>query len=265
MKDQLLQLARSEKPVSRKNFAREYLQLYLLRLLHERGQQGSLAFVGGTALRLLHGLARFSEDLEFTAIEGQSLRAVDLFKSLKAACVAAGYGVGLKAKDTRTVASAMFRFEGLPKELGLSKDGRLALSVKLEIDMHPPAGAVCTRSLVQRFFPIALVHHDLPSLMAGKLHALLARPWPKGRDWYDLVWYLTAHKHLQPNQGMLENALVQTEDDPAWAERWPERLREKLAELDWAKIRKDLEPFLERPADMEQLEPDLIDGLLAAR
>lgn len=59
------------------------------------------------------------------------------------------------------MANAFFRFVGLPRGMGWSRDPRVSLSIKLEIDLRPPEGAVLETRLVQRFFPIALRHHDL--------------------------------------------------------------------------------------------------------
>ncbi|MBK7599829.1 MAG: nucleotidyl transferase AbiEii/AbiGii toxin family protein [Acidobacteria bacterium] len=60
---------------------------------------------------------------------------------------------------------------------------------------------------------LLLQHYDLPSLMAGKLHAILARKYAKGRDWYDLVWYLSQRSPVEPNVELLQNALDQTHGD----------------------------------------------------
>jgi hypothetical protein len=137
--------------------------------------------------------------------------------------------------------------------------------VKVEIDHRPPEGAQVETTLVQRFFPVALRHHDLQSLFSGKLHALLARPWPKGRDWFDLVWYLTEKAGTEPNLVLLENALVQTGLDATLAKHWSRALSERLRRLDWAAVERDLEPFVERPGDLRHLSKDAIDKLLLRR
>ena len=55
-----------------------------------------------------------------------------------------------------------------------------------------------------------LLLQTVRALFAGKLHAILARRWVKGRDWFDLVWYLTERKGLEPKIDLLEHALQQT-------------------------------------------------------
>lgn len=263
MKDHLLQLAREAPPEVRRNLAREYLQVYLLRLLHEAGAFSEMAFVGGTALRLLHRLPRFSEDLDFSALSAEPPEAAPLFRRLGAGLERAGYEVAVRAREEGAVSNAFFRFGGLPRLLGWSADPRLGLSVKVEVDRRPPRGATVETTLVQRFFPVALRHHDLPSLFAGKLHAILARPWAKGRDWFDLAWYLTEKRGVEPNLPLLENALAQTGHDPGLAARWREAVRARLASLEWAAVARDLAPFLERQSDLAHLSPELLARLLA--
>lgn len=247
MIDQLLQIAQAASLETRRNLAREYLQCYLLRLLQDRADQRGLAFCGGTALRLLHGLQRFSEDLDFTAIQRTQPDAIrPYFESIATGCRQAGYRLRVKLRTDRTVANAMFRFEGLPAALDLTGDARLALSIRLEVDSAPPAGAGVETTLIQRFFPIALVHHDLPSLFAGKLHALLARPWSKGRDWYDLVWY--AGRHPQVRLSHLEARLRQSGDygDAALLrlDRLKEWLRQAVEGLDIEQARTEAGRFV---------------------
>ena len=266
MKDHLLQIATRAPVDARRNLAREYLQHYLLRLLQQHGRQRELAFCGGTALRLLHELPRFSEDLDFTATRGIEPEASkECFEAIAKGAREAGHRLSAKLRTERAVTSAMFRFEGLPAELGLSDDPRLALSVKLEVDTAPPAGAGTETTLIQRYFPLALVHHDLPSLFAGKLHALLARPWSKGRDWYDLVWYLTVHRGLRPNTDLLAAALSQTGHDATLAQDWPRALAARLAELDFTRLSQDVAPFLERPDDWDPIDAERIGELLKRR
>lgn len=268
MRDHLLQIARSAPVEARRNLAREYLQVYILRVLHEHGAYQDLVFQGGTALRLIHGVPRFSEDLDFSSSAGSTdpsvrSRVEELLAAVKDDCVGAGYAVTAKVKGERAVVAGMLRFTGLPAAVGWSSDPRVALSVKVEVDCEPPAGGQAETTLVQRFFPVALRHHDLPSLFAGKLHALLTRPWAKGRDWFDLVWYLTQHAALEPNLVLLANALSQTGADSELANHWRDAVRERLRGLNWGDLTRDVLPFLERPSDWGQLEPDLVDRLLA--
>lgn len=261
----LLQQLEGIAPKSRENVAREYLQVYVLRLLHERGAMANLAFVGGTALRLLYRIPRFSEDLDFSALpeRGAKTPAMEpLFRRVTADLEEAGYRMTVKGKQPRSVVQVWLRFDGLPEICGWSTDPRIGLSLRVEADLRPPGGARAETTLIQRFFPIALRHHDPASLFAGKLHAILARPWAKGRDWYDLVWYLTEMRGLEPNRELLSNALAQTGHRAIDANDWRAAVLAKLATLDWNAVLADLRPFVERPSDLESLSRDGVAGLL---
>ena len=96
-------------------------------------------------------------------------------------------------------------------------------------------------------------YHDKASLLTGKLAALLARPFTKGRDLYDLVWYLSDPTWPEPNLAMLSEALRQTsgEEGDAGIDDWRERVMARLAGIDWRAALEDVRPFLERPAEVD--------------
>jgi hypothetical protein len=120
------------------------------------------------------------------------------------------------------------------------------LAVKIEVDTHPPQGTVVETTLVRRHVLLNLQHHDRASLLAGKLHALLQRPYLKGRDLYDLIWYLSASEWPAPNLTMLNNALAQTgwSGSRLTSRTWRETLRAHLMEVPWKQVVADVEPFL---------------------
>jgi len=262
VKDHLLQIVSSVRPEDRRNLAREYLQVYLLRLLQETHATDRMAFVGGTALRLLYRLPRFSEDLDFSLIPAPraatAFDPAEVFAKVKLSLEKSGYAVSARVRSEKTVASVFFRFAGLARDIGWSPDPRALVSVKLEIDTNPPAGAHLEQSPIVRFFPIAIRHYDPESLFAGKIHALLCRSYPKGRDWFDLVWYLAEHPGIEPNTELLANALEQTGMDRALAKRWRQALRGRLAQIDWDAAMRDLRPFVERTGDMQMLTKELV-------
>lgn len=262
MRDHLLQLVSSAPAEERRNLSREYLQVYLLRLLQETHAMDRMAFVGGTALRLLYRLPRFSEDLDFSLIPASRTTAafdpVEVFAGVKLRLERAGYSVTARVRSDRTVASCFFRFAGLAREIGWSHDPRALVAVKLEIDTNPPAGARLLQSPILRFFPVAVRHHDPPSLFAGKIHALLCRPYAKGRDWFDLLWYLSEQPGLAPNTELLANALKQSGRDRAMARRWRAALRARLDEIDWEEALRDLRPFVERSDDLQVFDKEMV-------
>ena len=143
---------------------------------------------------------------------------------------------------------AWVRTAHLLAEAGLSGHVRQNLSVKVEIDTRPPAGAAIRRTLVTRHFTFVISHYDLPSLMAGKLHALLTRGYPKGRDWYDLIWYRSRRPPVEPNVQFLQNALDQTQGAGRYrAADWRTLLAARLAGLDTRELARDVQPSWSGP------------------
>jgi nucleotidyltransferase AbiEii toxin of type IV toxin-antitoxin system len=251
MKDEALALVKDiEDPSTKLNRLREYIQALVLRSLHESEAFSSIAFVGGTALRFLENLPRFSEDLDFSLVQRKTYQPERWLKKAKQDLHLAGLDCSITWKKEKTVNIAWVRIGSLLKEAGLSTHTKQNLSIKLEIDSNPPKGADLKRTLVTKFVTLALSHYTLESLMAGKVHALLTRPYPKGRDWYDLIWYRSHRPPLNPKQELLQNALDQTRGKGTIkAARWQKLLIEKLDSLDVEQLARDVNPFLERAAD----------------
>lgn len=266
MKDYLAEIARSApSPLKARNELREYLQARMLGVLQRQGAMIPLAFQGGTALRFLFATARYSEDLDFS-FEGRK-GGYDFrgwLQDIETEFLLEGYDVQLKVNDRKTVHQAFVRFPGLLHETGLSSNRREALAVKLEVDTHPPAGAVLATTVVRRQILLQLQHHDRATLLAGKLHAVLQRPYLKGRDLYDLAWYLGDPEWPIPNLEYLNNALRQT----GWTgqalngRNWRKAVRDRLDEVEWKEVADDVRPFLDRAADLGFLEKKNLIALL---
>lgn len=267
MKAQALEIAASvADPGEKLNRLREYLQAFVLRSLHESEAFQRLSFVGGTALRFLYGLPRFSEDLDFSLESAEDYAPQKWLSKLRRDLTFAGFEPTVTWNDRKTVQVGWVRVAGLLQEAGLAGVPGQKLSIKLEIDTRPPSGAALESRVVNRYFLVAFRHHDLPSLMAGKVHALCTRKYPKGRDWYDLLWYRSKSPPVSPNLHLLQAALDQTEQTHSWpAEGWREVVRKRLEALDVDVLRDEVAPFLERPADRDLLTREhLVSAIEAA-
>jgi len=251
MKDRALQLVGEASQGQQRNVLREYLQAHVLYSLQSVRAFERIAFVGGTALRFLYGLRRYSEDVDFSLEHAKGYSFGRLLDKVETDLSHAGFDVTVHPHEGESVHSAFVRLPGLLHEAGLSPHRTEKLSVKLEIDTRPPAGATTKTTLINRHFLVALLHYDIPSLMAGKLHAVLSRPYTKGRDIYDLLWYLSRADSVDPSVPLLQNALAQTgwNGPQVAAENWREVIADKMAALDFAQIAEDVGPFLERPED----------------
>jgi len=264
MKEEALALVRGvPDPAQSLNRLREYLQAFVLRSFHESEAFRSLAFVGGTALRFLHGLPRFSEDLNFSLVSGDGYAGKKWMAKVKRDLTLAGFDPEVTWNDRKIMHTGWVRVPGILHDAGLSAMPAEKLAIKVEIDTRPPQGAHCDRRIVTRYMTFFLQHYDLPSLLAGKLHAAITRKYAKGRDWYDLMWYLSQRPPVVPNLPLLQEALNQTrEADRLTATSWKELVRERLSALNLKAIRDDVSPFLERPQDAALLTRDNLDGLL---
>ncbi len=260
MIDHAHSLVRGTDPVRGRNLLREYLQARVLEGLQRSGAFGSLAFHGGTALRFLFGLPRFSEDLDF-ALE-RDPEHLDLERWTTAVVRQLrreGYEVTVGLDERRVVGSARVRFPGILHRFGLAAQRGDVLTIRLEVDTNPPAGAVTTTRLVRRHVPLRLHHHDRSSLFAGKLHAVLCRPWAKGRDLFDLIWYLSDPDWPPPNLAFLNAARCRTNPEalPLTPATWRSAVAARVRALPWDRVAADVRPFLERAGDVPRLEDAL--------
>jgi predicted nucleotidyltransferase component of viral defense system len=264
MKEQALALASAAgDPGAALNRLREYLQALVLRSLHECEAFRPLAFVGGTALRFLHGLPRFSEDLDFSLVSPDGYDAKAWMLKVKRDLTLAGFEPEVTWNDRKTVNTGWVRVAGLLQEAGLSDMSGQKLAIKVEIDTQPPVGAHCERRVVTRHMTFLVQHYDLPSLLSGKLHALLCRKYAKGRDWYDLLWYLSQQPPVNPNLPLLQNALDQTQGQGVChANDWIALSKARLELFDPNALAADVLPFLERSQDAALLTPENLRTLL---
>jgi len=254
MKDYVLELVSRKNGYNTKlNAMREYLQAYVLRVMHDQGVFRSAAFLGGTALRFLYDLPRFSEDLDFSSTGEQTFSFQILLKKIISELSLAGYDVAATYNDKKTVNSGFIKFSNLMFEAGISPLKSQKFSIKVEFDNNPPKGAVFTTQIVNKFFPISFLSYNIESLLAGKLHALVSRKYTKGRDYFDLGWYLSKWKGIEPNFIFLKNSLMQTGWDREFPQKgnWRNLISEVVERADWKKIKQDVESFLENPLDLD--------------
>lgn len=219
------------------------------------------AFYGGTALRILYGLDRFSEDLDFSLLTPSPYFNLARYSaSLEEELQAFGFNVRVEMVDKAVESAVQSAFlkantrnELLVIEAGEELTGQVAagqvLKVKIEVDTDPPQGfSTQTRYLLQPI-PFAVRSYSLPDLFAGKMHAILFRKWKnrvKGRDWYDLVWYAANHPRL--NLAHLEQRMRQTGhwsgDKNLSPVVFTDLLFEAIGRLDVNQACKDVAPFV---------------------
>jgi len=219
------------------------------------------AFQGGTSLRILQRLPRFSEDLDFilkTPDPGFNWQRY--LDPMTAVLTEFGLRSELpdKSRMDNAVRTAVLKDDSISQQLNLEfvhGPADKKLRIKLEIDVNPPAGSGFAYTYLD--FPLdhEVCHQDLASNFALKIHALLCRPYLKGRDWFDFGWYVAQDVH--PNLPLLQAALLQQgpwRDQPlvvdvAWLQA---TLQHKLASIDWQAAAEDVWRFL-APAQQHSL------------
>jgi len=245
------------------NRIREFLQVLMLKVMFDKGHLEPIAFTGGTALRILHGLKRYSEDMDFSLVNKKGYdfarMQADLINELNKNNIKTE---GARLKLDSTVNSCFISFPELIPALAISGYPKKNLKIKIEVDSNPPEGGKTAIVPVTDRFVIAVKTFDLPSLFATKLHACLFRRYTKGRDFYDLVWYLG--KRVVPNLTLLNNAIQQTEkkDMGLTTLNYKSLIIDKITGLDFKKVREDVAVFLEDKAELKLLDQELLLGML---
>jgi len=223
------------------------------------------AFYGGTALRVLYGLDRFSEDLDFSLLEKRKdFDLTDYSEALKRELASFGFAVEIESRpkpasaaiqsaflkaDTRTQMITVEFDKGLVQKVPRNQ----VLKIKLEIDANPPPGFATEVRYLLRPVPFSVRTFSSPDLFAGKMHAVLCREWKsrvKGRDWYDLVWFAAYHPEL--HLAHLEQRMRQTghwtKSVPLTAEDLRDILAKRIDKVDIDQIRREVEPFVKDAA-----------------
>jgi len=243
------------------NVAREYLQILVLKILADAQAFQGMAFLGGTALRIIYQLRRYSEDLDFSVTSKVKYDFDLITSAIKRELALQNVPVELK-QNRGVVDHCMIHFTSVLQESGIAVARNQKLSVKLEVDTNPPKGAGVIDTIINADFIFPVRHYDIPSLMAGKLHAVMFRRFNKGRDFYDLLWYLS--RRIEPNLKLLSNAIYQTEQKRITLEngQWVKLLQKKLGEIDFSKIRRDLSPFIQDQNELKLIEVKRFEALL---
>jgi len=259
MKEYLRQLT-NEQPniLLKRSVTREYLQARILQSLQDERAFLDIAFLGGTSLRFLFYLPRYSEDLDFSVLPSKKIVFKRLLNKIRIDMEREGYQIKIKESNERAVIGAFIKFQSLLYNLDLSQHRDEVLSIKLEIDTNPPKGEVTTTTVIKKYIMLNLLHYDRASLFAGKIHAILSRNYTKGRDIFDLIWMLANPSWPLPNFIMLNNALAQTgrRHEKINNNNWKKILIGHISKINWKRVIADVSPFLEREADKKFLTYD---------
>lgn len=266
--EQMLRQHETETLTDKKNGIKEVVQEIVLCGLSRAGFFKEAAFYGGTALRIFHGLDRFSEDLDFSLMAPNP--GFDMLRYLPALeRELAAYGFNFKVEDRAKAIDSDIRsafLKGNTREhmlvfyaderLARSFSGNDTIKIKFEVDTTPPAYATFERKYRLLPIPYEVNLYDMPSLFAGKLHAVICRAWKsrvKGRDLYDYVFYLSQGTPV--NLRHLNARLVDSGFDGAREEMTlgeiKDILHRRFESIDYDQARQDVLPFIKNPSAVE--------------
>ncbi len=256
---------------------REMMQEITLAGLSRTNFFEKAAFYGGTALRIFYNLERFSEDLDFSLLKPDAEFTIEpYFNAIQDEFKSLGLTVSINEKNKRersSVDSAFLKAETIWQEIVLEDiiketgvRSNRTIKIKIEVDKQPPQNFGTEEKLLIRPFSFYVKCYSKPCLFAGKMHALLFRKWKnrvKGRDWYDLEWYIQKGIPLDIN-----HFLARAKDTGDWHEekitsaQIIELLHKKIDNISFKSIKEDVERFIKNDADLQIWNPEYFHHLV---
>jgi len=260
-----------------KQVLREIMQQLALAGLSRGGFFDKSAFYGGTALRIFYGLDRFSEDLDFSLLQkNQDFHFEPYLKIIEDEFLAQGIKVSIKTKKKSVesdIESAFLKSETLWSELildavvpQLELRQNVGVKIKIEIDTQPPLGFETEEKLLLQPYSFYVKVFKIEDLFAGKMHALLFRRWGKnvkGRDWYDLEWYIRKKVSLN-----LNHFLIRAKDSGDWNQEtmtepeFRELLRQRIDSVNFEMAKEDVKRFIANPEPLSIWSKDYFQDLV---
>ncbi len=255
--EERLKTVNPKTPLEEESALKQIMQEIILNALSDVDFFNIGIFQGGTSLRILYGLPRFSEDLDFI------LKAPDpefswepFINAIRNKCIMYGIDPEVieKSKIDNPVKKMMLKDNSIVNQLNLtfphSRMGK-KFKIKLEVDTNPPEGSGTERLFCDFPQNYIVIVQDISSNFAGKCHALLCRKYDKGRDWFDFSWYVA--RNAIPNFRYLSNAINQAgpwegKNINVTPKFFIKKMREKISEISWGTVKADVERFLDDEA-----------------
>lgn len=246
-----------------KNALKEIIQEVALLGLWRAKFFDKASFYGGTALRILYGLDRFSEDLDFSLLQPDSDFSLAPYeKAIQTELQSFGFQVSfmmVEKNQETSIQSAFLKANtlehliriGVPKLEQKNCHIEETLKIKLECDTDPPQGFKTEARFLLQPVPFSVLTYAKPDLFAGKMHAMLFRNWRnriKGRDWYDFIWFVS--QRIPMNLAHLEERMRQTghvKNASLNKEEFLDLLHQKIEALSIDQAKQDIQPFLRNP------------------
>ena len=236
----------------------EYLQAEILQILSRSEFGARLSFLGGTCLRFAYKIERFSEDLDFDLIVREKVDFQELADYFKKELGRLGFVVDTKVKRTENIFVIFVKFSKVMKQIGISNLEDQKLKIKFEVDPKPLKNIKYHSEIISAYGKsFNIIINDLETLFAQKILAIIFRPYQKGRDFYDLVWFLS-QKNVEPNYKILQEAGIKISN----REELINFLQKQAKKSDLKQAVKDVERFLFYPEQAQWILklPEYLEG-----
>lgn len=234
-------------PWQDRNILLEYLQTQILKALSLSKFNDAISFMGGTCLRFVYGINRFSEDLDFDLIKKDGFDIEELLQEIKKKLELQGFQIDARTKTTENIYIIFFKFKNVLREFGLNVPKDEKILIKFEIDFSPYKNVKVEIKFADSFnerFPMLV--NSPETLFAQKVLAIVFRPYQKGRDFYDLVWFLS-QKEIEPSYAIFKEKGIKI----ASRLELVKFLEEQAQKSDLPQAAKDVEKFLFYPEQAE--------------
>lgn len=238
----------------KRNAIFEVNQQVILAGLYNGGFFNEAAFYGGTCLRIFHGLQRFSEDMDFSLLApNENFDFTQYFQPIIDQFALVGREVEIRKKDKKNFGKVESAFlKDNTDVYDITFQTEKSVKIKIEVDTQPPLKFKTEQKLLLLPQSFMTRCFTLPTLFAGKMHALVYRAWKnrvKGRDWYDFEWYVRHNIPLDFTH-LSERALQFNQEDLD-KETFLQKLNERLATADINQVKADALPFVRNPKELD--------------
>ena len=265
--DSMVESYAPKSALERQAVQQEVMQLIALSGLARGGFFEKAAFYGGTCLHLFYGMERFSEDMDFSLLSPDpKFDFESYFPAIREEFAIAGKEVEIQLKykgKPSSIESAFLKESSEVFKIGFTTQKQI--KVKIEVDIDPPPDFSTEMKLMTRPVSRWIRAYSISDLYAGKISAALFRAWRsrvKGRDWYDLEWYVRNGfvcnlKHLSA-RGRESNPNV----DLSSREAVIAAFKERIATIDFKAASDDVRPFLKDASCLDIWSRDYFTALV---
>ena len=238
----------------KRNAIFEVNQQVILAGLYNGGFFNEAAFYGGTCLRIFHGLQRFSEDMDFSLLApNKNFDFTQYFQPIIDQFALVGREVEIRKKDKKNFGKVESAFlKDNTDVYDITFQTEKSVKIKIEVDTQPPLKFKTEQKLLLLPQSFMTRCFTLPTLFAGKMHALVYRAWKnrvKGRDWYDFEWYVRHNIPLDFTH--LSERALQFNQEELDSETFLQKLNERLAAADINQVKADVLPFVRNPKELD--------------